>query len=329
MCTSLTLRSKSGENCFARTMDFTIPLHAQMFAVSPDCEWTNYVTKGQTKDIYGILGAGLAVEGHIILFDGVNEQGLAGAMLYFTGFAHYHEPFSEPEKENLMALDVLRYLLGKCAGLDDIRQILATISIVGMKDPYTKSVAPLHWIFTDRSGKSIVIEQTVQGMHVYDNPIGVMTNSPDFPWHLTNLNTFLHVSPYQHTADWNGFQLRPFGQGAGTSELPGGYTPPARFARTAFQKTHIEQPADNDETVNACFHLLEGVSIPKGVVMKNEEADDFTRYTAVINTQTGNYYLKSYSNSHVIEVRMDESLKRDGTARNLGHIAVPVRYGKL
>lgn len=165
---------------------------------------------------------------------------------------------------------------------------------------------------------------------MYDNPIGVMTNGPEFPWHLTNLNTYLHVSSYQQpAADWNGFPLRPFGQGAGTSELPGGYTPPARFVRTAFQKTHIEQPADNDETINACFHILEGVSPPKGVVRQSEEVADYTRYTAVINTQTGNYYLKSYINSHVIEVRMSEALKPDGTVHNLGHIAVPVCYGKL
>lgn len=81
--------------------------------------------------------------------------------------------------------------------------------------------------------------------------------------------------------------------------MPGDYTPPSRFVKTAFQKSHIPMPETVEEAVNTCFHILEGVAVPKGVVITERGTIDYTQYTAVINTATGEYFVKTYDNSQI------------------------------
>ncbi len=115
--------------------------------------------------------------------------------------------------------------------------MLPSIQIVGVKDAVTSSIAPLHWIMADRSGKCMVVEKMADGLHIMDNPIGVLANSPDFKWQMTNLRNYIGTAvTQQQEAEWDSVKLTPFGQGAGTAGLPGDFAPPARFVRTAFQK---------------------------------------------------------------------------------------------
>lgn len=124
-----------------------------------------------------------------------------------------------------------------------------------------------------------------------------MTNSPDFPWQLTNLRNYMEVTPKQNTqVSWGDFDMKPFGQGNGTSSLPGGYTPPARFVRTVYQKLHAIQPHDSQKCVNTAFHILEGVTIPNGIVKVSADAFDYTQYTSMIDLQNKVYYFKTYKN---------------------------------
>ena len=234
-------------------------------------------------------------------FDGMNERGFAAAALYFEGYADYDLPIKN-NKELIASLDFLHYLLGHCSSIDDLQALLANIQIVGLPDPVTQTVAPLHWIATDRSGGSVVIEQTKSGLEIIHNPIGVMTNSPDFQWHMTNLRNYLNVSTSQHKETyWENVLLTPFGQGAGTIQLPGGFTSPERFVRAAFLKTHILVPENRSKSILACFHIMNNVSIPKGVILTNRGSYDYTKYTAFMNTSTCEYYFKTYENNQIIQ----------------------------
>ena len=123
---------------------------------------------------------------------------------------------------------------------------------------------------TDRSGKCVVIEQTMTGLEIINNPIGVMANSPDFNWHMTNLRNYMDVSTTQQKeVYWGNVSLTPFGQGAGTIHLPGGFTSPERFVRTAFLKTHVTVPENQSDAIMTCFHIMNSVFIPKGIVLTN------------------------------------------------------------
>lgn len=224
---------------------------------------------------------------------------------------------------------MVQFLLGMCESVDEAASLMKTIRIKGVTDPITNSIAPLHWLIGDRSGRCMVIEQTANGLHLFENTIGVLTNSPDFQWQLTNLRNYINLSPTQpDSVLWGNLELTPFGQGGGTSLLPGGYTPPARFARTAFQKSFIPTPINGRDAILTGFHILEGVSIPKGVVITNKGTPDYTQYTAFSNTNTCEYYIKTYENSQVFTVKLSEELSMQSEPVSLGKCSCMIEKHK-
>ena len=298
MCTSISLQSSQGENFFGRTMDFSYPIEPGLYVVPQNYQWHSLATMKKNMNHYSFIAIGQETDGMLGFFDGVNERGFAAATLYFEGYAHYELPVEN--KEPVASLDFLHYLLGHCSSVDAVKPLLENIRIVGVPDPVTQKAAPLHWIATDRSGKCIVIEQTKNGLEVIDNPIGVMANSPDFHWHMTNLRNYMDISTTQEKqVNWGNVSLTPFGQGAGTIHLPGGFTSPERFVRTAFLKTHAHLPETLSETITTCFHLLNSVFIPKGIIITDRGTYDYTQYVAFMNTNTCQYYFKTYDNNQI------------------------------
>lgn len=299
MCTAITLQSIQGENFFGRTMDFSYPIEPGLYVIPRNYEWYSLITMEKYINYYSFISIGQETDGMFGSFDGVNEQGFAAAVLYFEGYADYDLPIED--KEPIASLDFLNYILGRCGSIDDLKALLENICIVGIPDPVTQKAAPLHWIATDRSGKCVVIEQTKTGLEIINNPIGLMANSPDFHWHMTNLRNYMDVSTTQQKeVKWGNVSLTPFSQGAGTAHLPGSFTSPDRFVRTAFLKTHVEVPENRSEAIMTCFHIMNSVSIPKGIVLTDRGTIDYTKYIAFINTNTCEYYFKTYENNQII-----------------------------
>lgn len=195
MCTAISVLSLQGENIFGRTMDFSHPIEPKLWVIPRNYQWNSLATMKTNHNRFSFMAIGQETDGMLGFFDGVNERGFAAATLYFEGYAVYDLPLEN--KEPIASLDFLHYLLGRCSSVDDVAPLLKNIQIVGVADPVTQKAAPLHWIATDRSGKCIVIEQTKTGLEVIENPIGVMANSPDFRWHLTNLRNYMEISTTQ------------------------------------------------------------------------------------------------------------------------------------
>lgn len=323
MCTAITLQSMQGENFFGRTMDFSHPIEPGIYVIPKNYEWYSLITKKKYIDKYSFICNGQEADGILGFFDGVNERGFAAAVLYFAGYAYYDLPIKD--KEQIASLDFLHYILGRCNSVDDLKALLANILIVGIPDPVTQTAAPLHWIATDRSGKCVVIEQTKTGLDIIDNPIGVMANSPDFNWHMTNLRNYMDVSiNQQNEVYWGNVSLTPFGQGAGTIHLPGGFTSPERFVRTSFLKTHVPVPKNRSESLMTCFHIMNSVFIPKGIVLTDRGADDYTKYIAFMNTNTCEYYFKTYENNQIIRASLWDHYLHSTQPIFLGSIVFPV-----
>lgn len=300
MCTAITLVSKSNEYFFGRTMDFSYDISPKFFMIPRYYKWTNALNGNLLIDSYKFIGIGQETDGILGFFDGVNEEGFAAAVLYFAGYAKYEELTTDQNKESIASIDFLHYILGKCRSVKDLYILLKKTNIVGIKDPVTDTVAPLHWMAIDKSGECVVIEPTERGVQIINNPIGVMANSPDFKWHMTNLNNYTVVSPNQEEeVSWGGTLLNPFGQGAGTTYLPGGFTSPERFVRATYLKKHIPTPKNSIEAINSCFHIAESVSIPKGAVITKKGTYDYTKYTAFINVNTCEYFYKTYDNLQI------------------------------
>ena len=300
MCTALTLQSRNNENFFGRNMDFSHDIEPGIIVMPKGYRWRDSSTAKEYQNRYSFIGIGQETEGILGFFDGVNENGFAAAALYFAGYADYEAAFDISGREPVSSLDFLHFLLGRCSSVKELYSLIKNIYIVGAPDPITKIAAPLHWIATDRSGKCAVIEQTKNGLEIFNNSIGIMANSPDFNWHMTNLRNYLEVSSVQkEEAAWGHVKLSPFGQAGGTVSLPGGYTSPERFVRTAFLKTHCLVPESRINAIMTCFHITESVSIPKGVVLTDKGTYDYTIYTAFIDTNTCEYFTKTHDNSQI------------------------------
>ncbi|WP_375270041.1 choloylglycine hydrolase family protein [Enterococcus sp. DIV0212c] len=283
----------------ARTMDFAVILDAEpTFIPRKKLVFANDASDDRKND-YAFVGMARQLDsGEFIFADGLNEKGLSCAALYFSGYAEYNS--QDKEKQYTLAPhDVVPFLLSTCTTIDEVTQKMEKIQIENTVLDFIGIVLPLHWIVTDHTGESIVIEYTEETLHIYENEIGVMTNSPDYTWHTTNLRNYIGLQPEQKTeVHLKNMIMKPFGEGAGAFGLPGDFTPPSRFVRAAFLKSCLQDIQTELDGVNAMFHILANVDIPKGVV-KTTQAYDYTQYTSVMVNSSLNYYYKTYNNQRI------------------------------
>lgn len=306
MCTSFTLHSDTKKNYLARTMDFGFELDGRPVVIPRNYGWKlqlgeDYLTK------LGFVGTGKNV-GSYTVAEGVNEKGLAIAELYFLNEAKYSDA-KDPDLLNLAPHEFIMWVLGEISSIQELKERIQEVNIVDVETELLSTVIPLHFIVTDKSGETVVIESNTGKLMIKDNPVGVMTNSPELEWHLKNLNNYLSIQPNNFpNKKINGYEIRPMGQGAGTVGLPGGYTSPERFVRTVYSSYYTDHGTSTEENINAIFHILNGVTIPKGVVVKDDEAVDYTQYRAILDVSELKYYFNPYGSQSVYSVTLDEQL---------------------
>lgn len=302
MCTSLTLTSNNQQHFLARTMDFGFQLDGRPVVIPRNYAWKKQLEESQ-ETRYGFVGTGRNLDEYF-LADGVNEQGLAIAELYFLNEAKYSSDVKE-DRVNLAPHEFIMWVLGEIASIAELRERMTEINLVEKEIPLLGFVPPLHFIITDRTGETVVVESDSGELVIKENPVGVMTNSPEFGWHLKNLNNYLSLQPNNFANKKIGdYEVQPFGQGSGTFGLPGGYTSPERFVRTVYLRSLV----DADAPLNALFKVLDNVTIPKGVNIKNDGSVDYTQYRAAFDVTNLTYYFNPYENQEVFELVLDEEL---------------------
>lgn len=305
-CSSLSINTTDKKTLFARTMDFTMEPDSKVVIVPRKygirlLEEKNEVT---ISNPYAFIGMGSTDLASPVLYDGVNEKGLMGAMLYYATFATY----SDKPKEGTRGINpiyVVSQVLGSCVTVDDVVEKLGAFTLLTEANNILGFAPPLHYTFTDATGETIVIEPDRTGITIHRQTIGVMTNSPGYEWHQTNLRAYIGVTPHPpQDITMGNLKLTPFGQGAGGLGLPGDFTPSARFLRVAYWKKYTEQAKNETEGVTAMFHILSSVNIPKGVVLNKEGKTDYTIYTSAMCAQSKNYYFKLYDNSRISAISL-------------------------
>jgi choloylglycine hydrolase len=304
-CTNIALKAEDGAYVRARTMEFAqllysnivvIPAGTSMRGTLPDGgKGIDYTTK------YNMLGANAV--GLDIIVDGMNDKGLSIGLLYFPGFAEYAEATPENAGHAMAPQEFGNWVLGNFASVDEVRAAVGDVAIVPTPAPVLNAVQPLHFIVSDSSGKSIVIEPVGGELKVYDDPLGVMTNAPGFDWHMTNLRNFVNLSlTAVPPIDLDGVELAQIGQGAGLHGLPGDFTPPSRFVR-AVAFSQAEYPAATaEEAVLKGFHIMNQFDIPHGTVREKSGKDalaELTQWTTVSDMNNLRFYYKTYGNQNI------------------------------
>lgn len=301
-CTGITLKSKDGMTVAARTIEWAESVMNNLYVVVPRNQELQSLTPSgmdgvRFKSKYGFVG--LAVEQKEFMVEGINEKGLSAGLFYFPNYGKY-QPYDVMEKDKSLAdFQVVSYVLAKCSTINEVKRELEKVRIINI-DPRSSTV---HWRFTEPSGRQVVLEIVDEVMHFYENPLGVLTNSPGIEWHWTNLNNYINLQPGNAPEHSFGpLAMKSFGHGSGMLGLPGDFTPPSRFVRAAFFQLTAPQQPNAEGCVFQAFHLLNNFDIPAGTELPMGKASvdlpSATQFT--VATDTGNrmiYYRTMYNST--------------------------------
>ena len=294
MCTCITY--ENGDFYFGRNLDLDVSC-GEVVTITPRNSLLDFRRAGKMDRHYAMIGMASANETFPLYAEAVNEKGLAMAGLNFPGNAFYREP--DGKGLELASFEIIAWILGKCASVEEAEAYLTDMKIVNLSFAPQMPAAPLHWMLADRH-KCLVLEAVEEGLKVYENPFGVLTNNPPFPFHQMNMENYLNLtsrSPENRFSDR--LDLKPRSQGMGAVGLPGDASSVSRFVRAAFLKWNSAAPADEASSVSQFFHILDGVTMVRGTVITGEGKYDLTTYSCCVNAQTGTYYYKTYDDSRI------------------------------
>lgn len=324
-CTGIVHKAKDGTAVNGRSVEFAINLDIGGLVIPQGYGFKGTLPDGTAglpyEAKYAVVGAN-TFGGHAVI-DGVNEAGLSVGAFYFPGYASYAKVSPENKKRGLSSVEYPNWLLTQFATVDEVKKHFAEAVIVPTAPKGWGIVPPFHYVVYDKSGKSVVIEPVNGELKIHDNPIGVITNSPTFDWHMTNLANYINLTPVGSApVAIDGIKLQAFGSGSGLHGLPGDFTPPSRFVRAAvFSASAV--PADNgQEAVLQVFHLLNQFDIPKGAVRDNNGKAmevEYTLATSVKDPKKAQYFLRTYEDQ---TIKMIDLNKFDKKATELVFIDV-------
>lgn len=312
-CTGITIVAKDGAVVYGRTLEWgAFDLKSRM-VIFPRGYQFNAKTPDDKPGIswkakYGIVGIdGLEKD---LICDGMNEKGLAVGVFYHPGFAEYQKYDPQQASQSMGPTDLSAYLLSQFSTVKEVREGIKKVRVVPVVEKALGFPAPVHINVTEPNGKAIVIEFTKGEVVIHENVLGVITNSPNFDWHITNLRNYINLSPVALPGKKiENLDFRPLGAGTGMIGLPGDFTPPSRFVRAvAFSKT--ARPTDSGgEAMYEVFRILDSFNVPLGVA---EGADlesgpqaglrSSTCWTSAADTKNLVYYFHTQHNRRVRKI---------------------------
>lgn len=304
-CTGIQLRSEDGLNISGRTLEFGIKIDSSAVVVPRGYSFTGTTPLGEGLKYQAKYGAvGSICFDNPAMMDGMNEKGLSVGTFYFPEFAGYTPVTKENQSKGLSPIEFPNWLLTQFATVDELKAGLSNAIIVPtVIKEWGPVAAPMHYLVCDKSGKSIVIEPINGKLEVFDNPVGVLTNSPNFEWHLKNLRNYINLrAENAEPLTINGVTLTSFGQGSGLMGLPGDFTPTSRFVRAAIFTVTATPSKTHEEAVFQAFHILNQFDIPVGSIRQVVDGvahSDYTQLTCVKDPHALKYYFKSYDDQDI------------------------------
>lgn len=301
MCTCIMMKTR--DVYFGRTMDIHYRFGEQV-AVTPRSYRFPLKSGGSFETWYAMIGMAAVRNGYPLYAEATNEQGLSMAGLNFPDNAWYSPPL--PDRRNLTPYEFLPWVLGTFATLAEVKRELPSVCLTDLPLDQDTPLSPLHWMISDGTG-SLVVEQTREGLQIYDNPYGVLTNNPIFPFHQTNLNNYMNLTsqPPQNRF-CKQLDLKAFGNGMGAMGLPGDTAPTSRFVRACFNMANSLCGTGDEESVTQFFHILDSVWLIRGATRLQNNVCNVTEYACCMNATQGVYYYKTYGNNQLTAVRLTE-----------------------
>jgi len=308
MCTGLSFATK--DHYFGRNLDYEISYNESV-VVTPRNFPINLRKMPPIATHHAIIGMATVADNYPLYYDGTNEKGLSMAGLAFAGNAVYRP--EDPNKKNITSFEFVLWVLAQFETVDEVEQALRSVNLIDVAFSEGLPPSPLHWIIADRT-RSITVEPLHDGLKVYDNPVGVLTNNPTFDMQLFNLNNYMQLSrnpPVNNFSDRIKFDA--YSRGMGALGLPGDLSSSSRFVRAVFTKMNSVSGDSESESLSQFFHILGSVNQQRGCANVGDGKYEITIYSSCCNVDKGVYYYTSYENSQITAVDMQKE-DLDGSA---------------
>lgn len=302
MCTAISFKTK--DHYFGRTLDLEYHYNESVVITPRKFPFT-FANKH-----YALIGIATVMDSYPLYYEATNEKGLSIAGLNFPGNAVFH-PVDE-NKINVAPFEFIPYILTQCENVSEAKTFLKKVNIADIDFRPDLKASPLHWMISDRN-ESITVESVKDGLKIYDNPVGVLTNNPPFDYHIHNLANYINLTAeepkntFAPSAD-----ICSFSKGMGAVGLPGDLSSASRFVRAVFTKSNSVCGESEEESVSQFFHILSSVSHSRGTVDLGNSKYEITVYTSCCNTDKGIFYYTTYENPQICAVDMHkENLDSD------------------
>ncbi len=288
MCTAISFKTK--DHYFGRTLDLDYHYNESVVITPRNYPFT-FRNGKEIENHFAIIGNATVIDDYPLYYEATNEKGLSIAGLNFPHNAHYF-PISN-EKKNIEPFELIPWILSQFTSTDEVKENLQKINIASVDFCKNFKTSPLHWIVADRD-KCITVECVEEGLKIYDNPFGVLTNNPPFNLQIENYHKVIStLGKEESDSKMSSKGLDAFG-------LPGDLSSPSRFSKVAFAKAKSVCGETEEESVTQFFHILGTVNTPRGFI----KDDYMTVYTSCCNTDKGIYYYTTYGNSQISAVDM-------------------------
>lgn len=299
MCTALNLNVR--DHYFGRTLDVPCSYNEQV-CIMPRNFPMRFRKMGQKNRHFAIIGMAMVAQGVPLYYDAANEKGLCMAGLNFVGNACYWDHVDG--KDNIAQFEFIPWILGRCASVQEARRAMENLNLLNTPFSDKLPLAQLHWMISDKQ-ESITVESVRDGLKIYDNPVGVLTNNPPFDMQMFALNNYMGLSAKSPENTFaNGLTLNRYSRGMGALGLPGDLSSQSRFVRVAFTKMNSLSGDGEPESVSQFFHILNSVDQQRGCCELEDGKYEITLYTSCCNTAKGIYYYTTYDNHQITAVDM-------------------------
>ena len=299
MCTAISFTTK--DHYFGRNLDLEYS-YIETVTITPRNYPLIFRKKESLNTHYAMIGIAYVHNGYPLYYDATNEMGLSMAGLNFPRNADYKPEMLE--KDNITPFEFIPWILGQCSTVKDAKVLLDKINLLEEHYNNKLPLSPLHWMISDRES-SITVESVKDGLKIYENPVGVLTNNPTFDMQLFHLNNYMNLSPQKPENCFSDkVKLERYSNGMGALGMPGDWSSQSRFVKTAFTKLNSVCGTSEEESVSQFFHILGSVEHQRGCVDMGNNLYEITLYSSCCNTDKGIYYYRTYENSQITAVDM-------------------------
>lgn len=298
MCTSISFTVQ--DNYFGRNLDMECS-YGEKVIITPRNYPLKFKHLREKDKHFAFIGIGITKDDYPLYYEATNEKGLSMAGLSFTTSAVYND--FDIDKENVCVFELIPYVLGNCSTVDEARELLEKINIVSTPFNNYLKTTELHWMISDKD-YSITVECVKDGLKIYYNPVHILTNNPEFPMQMFNLNNYMSLTREEpETRFAEGFDFNKYSRGMGALGLPGDLSSMSRFVRGAFTRLNSVCGNTENDAVSQFFHILQSVSQTNGCVRVGDSFEK-TLYSSCCNTDKGIFYYTTYNNNQISAVRM-------------------------